>query len=280
MIHPVDYEPSQNFGDNPTRDLPATHWIIKAFGNYQPDGHTGVDYPCPSGTPVRAVTSGTVLHVGWYGGTYADNPFWISPGFAGYCYVVDHGWFIGIYGHCQDGGARVGVGQQVSEGQILGPSGNTGASTGDHLHFEVLLDGFVLNGYMYGRTNPDVVFGSASIGPAGSTTSPTEEDDMFTDLDRERLNWLWETVSAGKSGYKPAGSVALDIAAAKAAAEATLAQVMPGESGVRSAGPIALLLSQLAATPDVNVEADAAAIAKALTPGLAKALLVELSKEG
>ncbi|PRB44355.1 hypothetical protein CQ020_03860 [Arthrobacter sp. MYb23] len=276
MIHPVDYAPSQDFGDNPTKDLPASHWIIKQFGNYQPDGHTGVDYPCPSGTPVRAVTSGTVIHVGWYGGTYASNPFWISPSFAGYCYVVDHGWFFGIYGHCMDGGARVKVGQQVAEGQVLGTSGNTGASTGDHLHFEALLDGYLLNGYMYGRTNPDVLF--SSIAPAGTTTTPIEEDDMFTDLDRERLNWLWETVSAGKSGYKAAGSVALDIAAARAASEATLAQVLPGESGVRSAGPIALALAQLAAAPAENVEVDAQEIAKAITPDLAKALLVELSK--
>ena len=74
MIKPVNYEPSQHFGDNPTSILPVDHWLIQTFGNYQPDGHTGIDYPCPAGTPVKAVTDGTVLHVGWFGGTYADNP--------------------------------------------------------------------------------------------------------------------------------------------------------------------------------------------------------------
>ena len=180
MRHPVDYAPSQDFGDNPTSTLPASHWIIQQFGNYQPDGHTGTDYPCPVGTPVRAAADGTVLHVGRLSGTYADNPWWIAPGFAGYTYVVDHGSFIGIYGHCQDGGARVREGQAVIEGQVLGLSGNTGASTGPHLHFEALPDGYVLNSYMYGRINPAVLFGSASLALQGETITPivSEEDDL------------------------------------------------------------------------------------------------------
>lgn len=185
MIRPVNVAPSQMFGDNPTRDFPANHWIIRAFGNYQPDGHTGEDYPCTAGTPVRSVTSGTVLHVGWFGGTYADNPWWIAPSFAGYCYVVDHGAFIGIYGHCLDDGAHVGVGQRVDEGQTLGLSGNTGASTGDHLHFEVLPNGYVLNSSMYGRINPAPLF-TGSLSYAGTIT-PIEEDELpftFEDLKR------------------------------------------------------------------------------------------------
>lgn len=194
MIHPVDYEPSQNFGDNPTKYLPADHWLIKQFGNYQPDGHTGTDYPCPAGTPVRAVTGGVVRHVGRFTGTYADNPYWIQPSFAGYTYVVDHGWFVGIYGHCTDGAAQVTEGQWVDEGQVLGLSGNTGASTGDHLHFEILPDGWILNSYMYGRINPAILFAQVNtITPQGAITgaatgtTTSEEDDMFTDTDRENL---------------------------------------------------------------------------------------------
>ena len=178
MIRPVDVAPSQLYGDNPTKNLPANHWIIKQFGNYQPDGHTGEDYPCPAGTPVRAVTSGTVLHVGRLAGSYADNPWWISPSFAGYTYVVDHGGFIGIYGHCLDGGSKVKVGQRVKEGQVLGPSGNTGASTGDHLHFEALPDGYILNSYMYGRINPASLFGSIQTQSATITPTAPEEDEL------------------------------------------------------------------------------------------------------
>ena len=177
MIHPVSYEPSQDFGDNPTKHLPASNWIIQTFGNYQPDGHTGVDYPCPVGTQVKAAADGTVLHVGFMGGTYADNPWWIAPSFAGYVYVVDHGHFIGIYGHCKDASNWVNKGDRVREGQTLGLSGNTGASTGPHLHFEVLPDGYNLYAAMYGRIDPNSLF-IGSVTPQSATTTPVQEDDM------------------------------------------------------------------------------------------------------
>ena len=185
MIHPVDFAPSQAFGDNPTRNLPASSWIIQAFGNYQPDGHSGVDYPCPVGTQVRAVADGMVLHVGWMGGSYADNPWWIQPSFAGYVYVVDHGSFIGIYGHCKDASNWVNVGDRVTEGQTLGLSGNTGASTGPHLHFEALPDGYNLYGPMYGRIDPIALIGSLSY---AGTITPVQEDDMATVPQAE---WEW-----------------------------------------------------------------------------------------
>lgn len=185
MIHPVDYAPSQDFGDNPTRNLPAAHWIIQQFGNYQPDGHTGIDYPCPIGTPVKAAAAGIVRHVGRLSGTYAANPWWIAPSFAGFVYVVDHGHFIGIYGHCMDGGARVVSNQRVTEGQILGLSGNTGASTGPHLHFEVLPDGYILDSAMYGRINPSSLL-TGSLSYAGTTTTPlpaySPDEQFFIDL--------------------------------------------------------------------------------------------------
>ena len=195
MTHPVAYTPSQDFGDNPTANLPADHWIIQQFGNYQPDGHTGVDYPCPVGTPVKAAAAGTVLHVGRLSGTYADNPWWIAPAFAGFVYVVDHGWFIGIYGHCMDGGAQVAVGQQVADGQVLGLSGNTGASTGPHLHFEVLPDGYVLNSYMYGRINPmNVIAGALNYAGAGvtsGTTTTLEEGFLMALTDAQQADIYW-----------------------------------------------------------------------------------------
>lgn len=206
MRHPVNFAPSQDFGANPTKHLPASHWIIQQFGNYQPDGHTGVDYACPVGTPVLAVTSGTVRHVGRFGGSYADNPWWIAPGFAGFTYVVDHGWFIGIYGHCMEGAARVRAGQQVSEGQVLGLSGNTGASTGPHLHFECLPDGYILNGPMYGRMNPSTLFGTALVSSGavtqGTTTTQREWDEMASpeQIRAEVRTALLEAAKEGELG--------------------------------------------------------------------------------
>lgn len=190
MRHPVDYAPSQDYGSNPTKHLPSTHWIIQQFGNYQPDGHTGIDYPCPVGTQVKAAAAGRVLHVGWMGGSYASNPWWIQPSFAGYVYVVDHGHFIGIYGHCKDASNWVNVGDQVAEGQTLGLSGNTGASTGPHLHFECLPAGFNLYGPMYGRINPHSLFSTIS------TQSVTPEDDFMATLNEDEKAHLFKVINS------------------------------------------------------------------------------------
>lgn len=178
VIRPVDAPVSQVFGENPTKGLPWDSWLIQTFGNYQPDGHSGQDYACNVGTPVRAVADGVVLHVGWMGGTYADNPWWVAPNFAGYCAVIDHGAFIGIYGHCKDGSATVRKGERVTEGQVFILSGNTGGSTGPHLHFEILPDQYALRSAFYGRIDPEPLF-AGSLAYAGTIT-PLEEDVAFT----------------------------------------------------------------------------------------------------
>ncbi|MDQ1053164.1 hypothetical protein QE394_001092 [Arthrobacter sp. SORGH_AS 212] len=194
MIHPVAAAISQRFGDNPTRSLPASSWLIQTFGNYQPDGHTGIDYACDPGTAVRAVAAGTVLHIGWMSGTYEQNPWWIVPSFAGYCAVIDHGSFIGIYGHCQDGSAKVSKDARVSEGQVFILSGNTGGSTGPHLHFEALPDGWVLNSKYYGRIDPAPLLSaaiqtqSASVTPAPAV-QPKEWDEMASKEEIAAVTW-------------------------------------------------------------------------------------------
>jgi murein DD-endopeptidase MepM/ murein hydrolase activator NlpD len=169
MIWPVDSRVSQEYGSNPTAQLPEDSWLIRTFGNYQPNGHTGVDFPVVEGTPVRAVAAGVVKHVGWYTGSYTDNPYWISPSFAGFVLVIDHGGFIGIYAHLS--GSPVAAGETVREGQTVAYSGNTGGSTGPHLHFEVLPDRWDFNNGMYGRVNPATFFGAAAIAPQSSTVT-------------------------------------------------------------------------------------------------------------
>ncbi|MEU8777256.1 transglycosylase family protein [Streptomyces sp. NPDC048606] len=85
--------------------------------------HTGVDFPVPTGTSVKAVASGTIESAGW-AGAY------------GYQVVIRHtdGRY-SQYAHLSALGVK--AGQQVSGGQRIGRSGNTGNSSGPHLHFEM-----------------------------------------------------------------------------------------------------------------------------------------------
>jgi murein DD-endopeptidase MepM/ murein hydrolase activator NlpD len=89
--------------------------------------HEGIDIAVSSGTPVVAAAAGTVIVAGWMGGY-------------GNLVVVDHGGGISTaYGH--NTSVTVGVGQQVAQGQLIAYSGNTGHSTGPHVHFEVRING-------------------------------------------------------------------------------------------------------------------------------------------
>ncbi|MGP3986127.1 transglycosylase family protein [Streptomyces sp. 3N207] len=92
-------------------------------GSWSSGYHTGVDFPVGTGTPVKAVTNGTVVSAGW-GGAY------------GYEVVVRHkdGKY-SQYGHLSALSVR--SGQAVETGQQLGRSGSTGNSSGPHLHFEI-----------------------------------------------------------------------------------------------------------------------------------------------
>ncbi len=98
--------------------------------------HAGVDIAAPAGTPILAAESGTVIRV--------QN---LSTGY-GHNVIVAHGSNIStLYGHMSS--INVSVGQTVSRGQRLGGVGSTGASTGNHLHFEVRVNGSPVSPWGY-----------------------------------------------------------------------------------------------------------------------------------
>jgi murein DD-endopeptidase MepM/ murein hydrolase activator NlpD len=84
--------------------------------------HTGVDFAVPTGTPILAVADGKIENATW-GKSYGKQ----------IVQKVDGGWV--IYAHLN--AVRVKPGARVKKGQIIGESGNTGNSTGPHLHFEM-----------------------------------------------------------------------------------------------------------------------------------------------
>ena len=89
--------------------------------------HTGVDLAAPGGSNILAADSGTVISAGWNGGY-------------GNCVVVDHGGGIStLYAHASK--LCVSKGDSVERGEVIAKVGTTGNSTGNHLHFEVLISG-------------------------------------------------------------------------------------------------------------------------------------------
>lgn len=106
--------------------LPNGVWQVSAYyGDGR--GHKGVDLRAPKGTPISAVSDGTVIYASYYGGY-------------GYCIKVDHGNGITtLYAHASQ--LCVSVGEKVSAGETLALVGSTGNASGNHLHFEVMVGG-------------------------------------------------------------------------------------------------------------------------------------------
>ncbi|MDF2672109.1 MAG: Peptidase [Clostridiales bacterium] len=93
--------------------------------------HTGIDLGVPSGTPVHAMAAGEVI-IAKYSGGYGNY------------IVINHGSGIStLYAH--NSKLLVSVGSKVKSGQVISKSGNTGYSTGPHLHFEVRKNGTPIN---------------------------------------------------------------------------------------------------------------------------------------
>ena len=153
--------------------------VSYGFGSYPlPNNngmHYGVDLPMPQGTPVRAITGGTVQYAGWdqMGG---GNTITVQE---------PDGQHSQFYMHLS--GFNVAAGQTIQTGQIIGYSGNTGASTGPHLHFQRM------NGYPSNETaeNPLPFLQSLGYGNGGqsggssSTSHPGFQENQYGTLYKE-----------------------------------------------------------------------------------------------
>ena len=122
--------------------MPVVGWKSSDFG-YRFDPyyhrlqlHAGTDFAAPEGAPIWAAASGVVVRAGWNGG-YGNYT-------CIYHYDLPDGQGLSTcYGHQSK--ILVSIGERVGQGQQIGRVGTTGASTGDHLHFEVRLDGTPVN---------------------------------------------------------------------------------------------------------------------------------------
>jgi murein DD-endopeptidase MepM/ murein hydrolase activator NlpD len=120
---------------------PVKGWVTSDFGVRRDpfDGqrrmHEGLDISTRTGTPVRATAGGIVREVG------------VEPGY-GMLVVIDHGYGISTaFGH--NSRILVKVGQRVRRGDLIANAGNTGRSSGPHVHYEVRLNGVPVNPNKY-----------------------------------------------------------------------------------------------------------------------------------
>lgn len=86
-------------------------------------GHNGLDFGIPTGTPVQSTMNGKVVYAGWNNQGYGN------------LVIVENGAYRTYYAHLSEVPVR--IGDRVSAGDTIGLSGNTGNSTGPHLHYEI-----------------------------------------------------------------------------------------------------------------------------------------------
>ena len=119
--------------------------------------HRGIDYGCPEGTPILASADGVVTYLGR-----------LKEGYGNYIIISHAEGYATLYAHLSE--ILVRENQKVAKGQVIGRSGNTGNSTGAHLHFELRINGIKIDP----KTKLQNVF---DIDPDNNT--PIEEKPEF-----------------------------------------------------------------------------------------------------
>lgn len=124
LYRPIDYNGlsiSQWYGENPLR------YQLMGFA-----GHPGLDYPCKVGTSVYASHAGVIITA------KLDDPNLYNGGYGLYVRIQDEGYNT-IYAHLSE--IHIKLGDIVTANQVIGLSGDTGNSTGPHLHWGIRLTG-------------------------------------------------------------------------------------------------------------------------------------------
>jgi len=167
LIRPANKEPGRRYGDRPVSGVSTIR-------------HLGNDYGWGSGYEVYAAAVGVVQFVRWSASTRTNDR---SGGYGNYI-IVNHGGGIQtLYAHLSTTAPRVHVGQQVRAGQLIALMGDTGNAAGVHLHFEVRLNGSIID------PNPYISSTASTVSvEAIAITIQKEVDDMFTDADRAALH--------------------------------------------------------------------------------------------
>lgn len=126
----------QQYSSNSSGAPLATYsYISSYYGMRNGKMHTGVDFAAPSGTKIYAWKSGKVIQASW------------SGGYGNFIVIQHNDGTISRYAHCSKYACS--KGDVVSKGQVIGYVGTTGNSTGNHLHFEIKVNGSFVNPLNY-----------------------------------------------------------------------------------------------------------------------------------
>jgi hypothetical protein len=186
--------------------VPATGSVTGYYGGYctaydEPPAHSGIDIANNAGGPILAAASGTVTFAGNNGKSYGN---FVSIG--------HDASFTTVYAHLASFSVR--SGQTVSKGQQIGVMGNTGASTGTHLHFEVIKEGVQqrgLNAYFgCGKTvTRGTAIGYDFPGLGGTSTAALRIGSLSPDgtlsVKENALNAGWSVVATRVTSFDLAG---------------------------------------------------------------------------
>jgi murein DD-endopeptidase MepM/ murein hydrolase activator NlpD len=124
------------FGEENTTDLinnsiPQGNPVNGVLTQTSHEGHVALDFGVPVGSNVKTTMDGKVTYAGWNNEGYGN------------LVIVDNGTYKTYYAHLSS--IPVKVGQIVNKGEIVGISGNSGNSTGPHLHYEIRKNGVAIN---------------------------------------------------------------------------------------------------------------------------------------
>lgn len=162
--------------------------------------HTGVDIPAKIGTPVLAAGSGTVIWAGW--GLFSSSPGNLKDPY-GMAVAIRHDFgyqsqpLFTVYAHMS--AVDVAVGQWVATGTPLGKTGDTGRTSGPHLHFEVRLG---KNAY-YNTRNPELWvapaqgWGVLAGRVMGDNAKLSNSQPVVIDSLNEKRQWIVNTYGPG-----------------------------------------------------------------------------------
>ena len=144
----LSYETS---GQGPVRwPFPVAVQISSGFGarvapcRYCSSYHRGVDFVPGRGAPIYAIADGVVTQQEYSGG-YGEHAY-IE-------HEINGQTVLSVYAHMEGNSSPLEVGDRVEVGDFIGLVGNTGTSTGPHLHFEIRIDGVYLDPFAYLQAN-------------------------------------------------------------------------------------------------------------------------------